>query len=121
MCSASQGARAAKPSVSTGSGNGSSGSSSSSIVSHAWTLPSLRCLSGTGTGREPPPSSHTLNHNAVSDGVRARNSNSDKDPEEMVSHADEVRSFSLKNMIWPRTLLVTRCQSVSLHVDEEVF
>lgn len=96
MCSTLQGARAVKPSVSTGNGNGSS---SSSTVSHAWTLPSLRWVPGTPTGREPPPSSVTLNHNTISDGIRGRNSNSEKDQDEMVSHTDEVKSFSIEDMV----------------------
>ncbi|XP_048125132.1 tyrosine-protein phosphatase non-receptor type 13 [Alosa alosa] len=92
MCSASQGARAAKTAVS--SGNGSSGSSSSSIVSHTWTLPSLRWV----TGKEPQQSALALNHNSVSDGIRGRNSNPDKDPaesgtdENMTGHFSEAKA-----------------------------
>ena len=92
MCSASQGTRAAKPAVNSGGGNGRS--SGSGVASQTWTLPSLRWVSG----KEPPQGGLNLNHVPASDGVRARNSNPEKEAEELPSGTDEVRSLSVEDM-----------------------
>ncbi|XP_031435025.1 protein scribble homolog [Clupea harengus] len=78
-----KGTRAAKPAVNSGGGNGRS--SGSGVASQTWTLPSLRWVSG----KEPPQGGLNLNHVPASDGVRARNSNPEKEAEELPSGTDE--------------------------------